>query len=288
MARRDHMQGAAAIQGVDDSARARGRLKLDNKAAAQDHLGQGSQVKSDVGEARPMRNYHRRPDHFGAGAGGVVDNGTDAFITARPGKAFNANNNIDHLNSGLEVSEAKLTPQYPNRRYANIKNGAGQLGVGLMMEEDPFNPHGSPRRGSNYVPSNNRKVGKPPCAGTVSDWGSEMGQNFGRDVNVVHNNAKKNSVIKNPDHGQYETMYGGLYGRESSVTEQKFVKPPENNNRFETAMASQYGGRDASVVMAKINRNKEKTMPYTSMYASVCGRDSNVYYEKKQKAQLLL
>jgi len=284
-ARNDHLAGPA-IQAVDDESRNRGRLRLDNKAAAQDHLRHNAAVKATVQLARPMRNYHKRQDHFTAGGGGVISNGTDAFIAHRPGKIYNPNFNVNHLNSGLEVSEAQLKPQYPNRRYASNQNGDGQLGVGLMMEEDPFNPHGNPRPGYK-VPPSNRKVARPPGAGTVSDWGSEMGHNFGRDVNVVPANAKKNSVIKNPDHGSYETMYGGVYGRDKSVVEQKFTRQPEINNRFETAYGGKFG-RDPNVVMSKAVRNKEATMPYTSIYASANGRDPNVYHQKKQKMQLLL
>ena len=105
--------------------------------------------------------------------------------------------------------------------------------------------------------------------------------------NVVHENAKKNSVIKNPDHGQYETMYGGLYGRDKEVIEQKFAPKPENNNRFETAYGGRYG-RDSSVVADKFDKMKDKTMPYTSMYGGIHGRDPDVFYNNRQKKQLLM
>lgn len=285
--RKDHFHGAAAIQVDDDNVHARGLRMLDNKAAAKDHLGGGAAAVTDSsGESRPQRQYHNRPDHFAAGGGGVINNGTDQFLAYRPGKIYNPKNNIDHLNAGLEVSEAELKPQYPNRRYGANKNGAGKLMKGLMVAEDPFNPHVSPRKGFNNN-NDNRVIGKPPAHGTVRDWGSEMAQNFGRDGNVVHENAKKNSVIKNPDHGQYETMYGGLYGRDKEVIEQKFAPKPENNNRFETAYGGRYG-RDSSVVADKFDKMKDKTMPYTSMYGGIHGRDPDVFYNNRQKKQLLM
>jgi len=60
-----------------------------------------------------------------------------------------------------------------------------------------------------------------------------------------------------------------------------------NNNRFETAYGGRYG-RDSSVVADKFDKMKDKTMPYTSMYGGIHGRDPDVFYNNRQKKQLLM